>query len=203
MEKMVDGLGGNKRVWQDFVDRCKRCRSCELAESRQHVVIWRGGIRAPLMILGEGPGAEEDRLGIPFVGRSGKLLDLLLTAFAFREEDYHICNIVKCRPPGNRVPTREEAAGCRPLLKEQMQLVRPSVYLLMGATAYRYFTGSEEGISKARGVWTVSNDCHVMPTFHPAYVLRDPSKKTLLWQDFASVRHKLEELGLLAPLRGK
>lgn len=153
------------------------------------------------MILGEGPGADEDRQGIPFVGRSGKLLDLLLKAFGFKEEDYHICNIVKCRPPGNRVPTREEAVACRPLLKEQMQTVRPAVYLLMGATAYRYFTGAEEGISKARGNWTVSNGCHVLPTFHPAYVLRDPSKKTLLWQDFASVRKKLEELDLLSPLQ--
>jgi DNA polymerase len=186
--------------WQNFVDTCRTCEACELAESRQHVVIWRGGIRAPLMILGEGPGADEDRQGIPFVGRSGKLLDQLLTSFGFSPEDYHICNIVKCRPPGNRVPTQEEAAACRPLLAEQMRLVRPSVYLLMGATAYRYFTGSAEGITKARGQWTESNGCYIMPTFHPAYILRDPSKKTFLWQDIAAVRKKLEELELLAPL---
>lgn len=187
--------------WRAFVEKCENCRACELAESRQHVVVWRGGIRAPLMILGEGPGADEDRQGIPFVGRSGQLLDLLLTAFAFKPEDYHICNIVKCRPPGNRTPSREEAAACRPLLKEQLRLVRPAVYLLMGATAFRYFTGSEEGISKARGQWAVSNKCHIMPTFHPAYVLRDPAKKIYLWEDVAAVRMKLEELGLVEPLR--
>ncbi len=187
-------------IWQDFIDRCRACEGCELAASRQHVVIWRGGITAPLMILGEGPGADEDRQGIPFVGRSGKLLDQLLTSFGFQAEDYHICNIVKCRPPGNRVPTREEAAACRPLLTEQMRIVRPSVYLLMGATAYRYFTGSDEGITKARGQWTESNGCYILPTFHPAYILRDPSKKTYLWQDIAAVREKLEALSLLPPL---
>ena len=187
-------------LWPQFVEKCRTCHVCELSKSRQNVVVWRGGIDAPLMILGEGPGAEEDKQGIPFVGRSGKLLDLLLASFGFREEDYHICNIVKCRPPGNRVPTRDEAACCRPLLTEQMRIVRPTVYLLMGATAYRYFTGSDLGITKARGIWTVSNECHIMPTFHPAYVLRDPSKKTFLWQDIAAVRNKLEELRLLEPL---
>ena len=187
--------------WQAFVGKCQNCRACDLADSRQHVVIWRGGVRAPLIILGEGPGADEDRQGIPFVGRSGRLLDLLLTSFGFKPEDYHICNIVKCRPPGNRVPTRDEVAACRPLLKEQMLFVRPAVYLLVGATAFRYFTGSEEGITRARGVWTVSNKCHIMPTFHPAYVLRDPSKKIYLWEDMASVRQKLEELDLVEPLQ--
>lgn len=197
---MADPALETTPTWQAFVHKCQACQACSLAESRQHVVVWRGGIKAPLMILGEGPGADEDRLGIPFVGRSGKLLDQLLTSFGLEPQDYHICNIVKCRPPGNRVPSREEAAACRPLLKEQMQLVRPTVYLLMGATAYRYFTGSDQGITKARGLWTCSNDCYILPTFHPAYVLRDPSKKPLLWQDLAAVRQKLEELRLIESL---
>lgn len=187
--------------WSQFVHKCLSCQACDLAESRQHVVVWRGGIKAPLMILGEGPGAEEDRQGKPFVGRSGQLLDLLLSSFDFKEEDYHICNIVKCRPPGNRVPTREEAAECRKLLSEQLRLVRPTVYLLMGGTAYKYFTGSDEGITRVRGQWIETNNCYVLPTFHPAYVLRDPRNKTLLWQDFAAVRRKLEELSFLPPLR--
>ncbi len=187
--------------WNQFVDKCLHCRACDLADSRQHVVVWRGGIRAPLMILGEGPGADEDRLGKPFVGRSGKLLDLLLSSFGFEEKDYHICNIVKCRPPGNRVPTQEEAARCRSLLAEQLRLVRPSVYLLMGGTAYKYFTGSDLGITKVRGQWIETNGCYVLPTFHPAFVLRDPRNKTLLWQDFAAVRARLEELGFLPPLK--
>lgn len=187
--------------WNQFVDKCLSCQACELATSRQNVVVWRGGIDAPLIILGEGPGADEDRLGKPFVGRSGKLLDLLLDSFEFRENDYHICNIVKCRPPGNRVPTREEAVACRSLLREQLRLVRPTVYLLMGGTAYKYFTGEDHGITKVRGQWIVTNDCFVMPTFHPVYVLRDPRQKTLLWQDIAAVRQKLEELGKMPPLK--
>ena len=114
---MLDPALDMNPVWQAFVDKCQACQACGLAQSRQHVVVWRGGVKAPLMILGEGPGADEDRLGIPFVGRSGKLLDQLLTSFDLGPQDYHICNIVKCRPPGNRVPSREEAAACRPLLK--------------------------------------------------------------------------------------
>ncbi len=187
--------------WNQFVNKCLSCQACELASSRQNVVVWRGGIDAPLIILGEGPGAEEDRLGKPFVGRSGKLLDLLLDSFEFTENDYHICNIVKCRPPGNRVPTREEAEACRALLREQLMLVRPTVYLLMGGTAYKYFTGEDYGITKVRGQWIKTNNCFVMPTFHPAYVLRDPRNKTLLWQDIAAVREKLVELGKLPPLK--
>ncbi|HHX30534.1 MAG TPA: uracil-DNA glycosylase [Clostridiaceae bacterium] len=190
-----------EKHWEAFVGRCQACRACELSESRQNVVVWRGGIRAPLVILGEGPGADEDRLGLPFVGRSGKLLDQLLTSFGFDAGDYHIANIVKCRPPGNRVPTEEEARACRPLLKEQLRLVRPTVYLLMGATAHRYFMGSSTGITQARGIWTESNNCHILPTFHPAYVLRDPSKRTFLWQDIAAVRQKLEELDLIEKLK--
>ncbi len=186
--------------WQAFVHRCQTCKACPLAVSRKHVVVWRGGINAPLMILGEGPGAEEDRLGKPFVGRSGQLLDLLLSIFEFTEDDYHIANIVKCRPPGNRVPTPEEAAYCQPLLSEQLRLVRPKVYLLMGATAYRYFTGEDNAISRVRGRWIVSNNCYILPTFHPAYILRDPRKKTLMWQDFAMLREKMEELLLMPPL---
>ncbi|NMA17535.1 MAG: uracil-DNA glycosylase [Clostridiaceae bacterium] len=186
--------------WQDFVHRCLTCKACPLSATRKNVVVWRGGINAPLMILEEGPGAEEDRLGEPFVGRSGKLLDLLLLSFEFTKEDYHIANIVKCRPPGNRVPTPEEAAYCQPLLSEQLRLVRPKVYLLMGATAYRYFTGEDNPISRVRGKWIISNNCFILPTFHPAYILRDPRKKTLMWQDFVMLRKKMEELRLIPPL---
>ncbi|MGI6157127.1 MAG: uracil-DNA glycosylase [Saccharofermentanales bacterium] len=186
--------------WNTFVERCLACEACPLHETRANVVVWRGGIDAPLMIMGEGPGRDENRLGQPFVGRSGQLLDLLLEAFEFEPKDYHICNIVKCWPPDNRVPSLEEAEACRPLLVEQMRIVRPRVYLLMGATAYRYFTGDKQGITKVRGHWTESNGCHIMPTFHPAYILRDRSKRDLLWSDMAAVRDKLTELGLMEPL---
>lgn len=197
-EHNIEDQNGSR--WRSFVNKCLTCKACPLSMTRKHVVVWRGGINAPLMILGEGPGAEEDRLGKPFVGRSGKLLDLLLSSFEFGEEDFHIANIVKCRPPGNRVPTPEEAGYCQPLLSEQLRLVRPKVYLLMGATAYRYFTGDDNSISRVRGRWIVSNNCYILPTFHPAYILRDPRRKTLMWQDFAILREKMEELCLMPPL---
>ncbi|NLK02167.1 MAG: uracil-DNA glycosylase [Clostridiaceae bacterium] len=186
--------------FQHFVSVCQRCRACDLAANRQNVVVWRGNIKAPLMIIGEGPGAEEDEQGIPFVGRSGQLLDQLLTAWEIREDDFHICNIVKCRPPGNRAPKPEEAEKCRPLLTRQFNLVRPRVILLMGGTAYKYFTHDDTGITKVRGRWIQKAGYWILPTFHPAYVLRDPRRKNDLWQDIAAVRRKLSELKLLPEL---
>lgn len=186
-------------AWQGFVQACNTCKNCSLHESRDRVVIFRGSPEAPLMIIGEGPGKEEDRLGLPFVGRSGRLLDQALTALEFTEKDYHICNIVKCRPPENRTPTEDEGKACRRLLNAQFALVKPRLVLLSGATAFHYFTGQKEAISKARGHWIQAGDLWVMPTFHPAYILRNMNKRDELWSDLLTVRYKMEELGLLAP----
>ena len=135
--KNTENLKNIDSAWQGFIDSCLACQECELHQSRQNVVIWRGSIKAPLMIVGEGPGANEDEQGLPFVGRSGELLDTLLKSLELTEDDYHICNIVKCRPPGNRNPSQAEATACRRLLSAQIRLVKPKVFLLMGATAYR------------------------------------------------------------------
>lgn len=186
--------------WKAFVDSCLTCQDCNLHKSRKNVVIWKGSINAPLMIVGEGPGANEDAQGIPFVGRSGALLDTLLQSFELTEADYHICNIVKCRPPDNRNPREEEARACRRLLSAQIRLVKPKIFLLMGATAYRYFTSGTEGITKVRGKWIENNNYFVMPTFHPAFILRDNRRRPELWQDIYAVRQKLTELGLKDPL---
>ena len=194
--KNTENLKNIDSAWQGFIDSCLACQECELHQSRQNVVIWRGSIKAPLMIVGEGPGANEDEQGLPFVGRSGELLDTLLKSLELTEDDYHICNIVKCRPPGNRNPSQAEATACRRLLSAQIRLVKPKVFLLMGATAYRYFTSATEGITKVRGKWIESNDYYVMPTYHPAYILRDNRRKPELWQDVYAVRQKLIELGL-------
>ena len=194
--KNTENLKNIDSAWQGFIDSCLACQECELHQSRQNVVIWRGSIKAPLMIVGEGPGANEDEQGLPFVGRSGELLDTLLKSLELTEDDYHICNIVKCRPPGNRNPSQAEATACRRLLSAQIRLVKPKVILLMGATAYRYFTSDTEGITKVRGKWIESNDYYVMPTYHPAYILRDNRRKPELWQDVYAVRQKLTELGL-------
>lgn len=187
-------------AWQQFVDECQQCRNCPLGETRKQTVIWRGSQQAPLMLIGEGPGADEDEKGKPFVGAAGKLLDLLLTGSGLEPEIFHICNIVKCRPPENRVPTPDEAKACKPMLARQFRLVRPKVIVLLGATAYKYFTGSSDAISKVRGQWIEKNGSLIMPTFHPAYILRNNNERGKLWDDIGKVRAKMEELGYLEPL---
>ena len=181
-------------LWQKFVEDCHNCRACPLGATRTNCVISRGSIQAPVMLIGEGPGAEEDRQGKPFVGRSGRLLDDLLLALGFEETDFHIGNIVKCRPPGNRVPTTEEAESCRPLLGRQFNLVKPKLIVTLGSTAWRWFTRQEGQISKIRGQWVKKGGIELMPTFHPAYVLRNPAARTLLWDDLAACYQRLQEL---------
>jgi uracil-DNA glycosylase family 4 len=186
--------------WLQFLEDCDLCRDCGLGQSRQNVVVYRGAIRAPLMIIGEGPGAEEDLQGKPFVGAAGRLLDLLLTALGFTNDSYHIGNIVKCRPPENRAPTEDEAKACRPLLARQFRFVKPAYIVLLGATAYKYFTGQNEGITKIRGQWIEKNGYHILPTFHPAYILRNNRERVKLFEDLALVRAAMEADGLIAPL---
>lgn len=186
--------------WQNFISNCNACRQCSLHQSRKQAVICRGALKAPLMFIGEGPGAEEDNQGLPFVGASGKLLDLLLKAYGIESDIYHICNIVKCRPPENRVPTPDEAKLCKPLLAAQFRMVQPKVIVLLGSTAYKYFTNGKEGITKIRGQWIEKNGYFIMPTFHPAFILRNNTQRIHLWHDIGKVRQKLEELGLAAPL---
>ncbi len=186
--------------WQQFVKDCQNCRACELGSSRKQAVVWRGCVQAPLMLIGEGPGADEDAQGKPFVGAAGKLLNLLLTAFGLDEQVCHICNIVKCRPPQNRVPTPEEAKACKPLLARQFRLVQPKVIVLLGSTAAKYFLNTQEGITKIRGSWIEKSGYYIMPTFHPAYILRNNRERMRLWQDIGLVREKLEELGHLEAL---
>lgn len=186
--------------WVQFVQACAACRRCSLAETRRQVVVWRGAEQAPLMFIGEGPGAEEDERGLPFVGAAGRLLDLLLTAHGLEPEQFHICNIVKCRPPQNRVPTPDEAKACKPWLAQQFRLVHPKIIVLLGATAVKYFTGSQEGITKIRGQWIEKNGFLILPVFHPAYILRNNNERGKLWDDIGLVRQKMEELGFLQPL---
>lgn len=159
--------------WKDFIEQCNDCTACDLHRHRQNVVVYRGNIRAPLMIVGEGPGKTEDETGIPFTGAAGHLLNLLLKAFDISMEYYHICNIVKCRPPGNRVPSKEESDACKPLFATQFKFVKPKIILLMGATAFKNFTGSNEGITKVRGQWIEKSGYYILPTLHPAYILRN------------------------------
>lgn len=188
-------------AWQQFIEECQQCRCCPLGQTRHQAVVWRGALQAPLMFIGEGPGAEEDERGMPFVGAAGRLLDLLLTASGLEPNIFHICNIVKCRPPQNRVPTPEEAKACKRLLASQFRLVKPKVIVLLGGTAFKYFTNSNDGISKVRGEWIEKSGTLILPTFHPAYILRNNNERGKLWEDIGKVRAKMEELSYLQPLQ--
>ncbi len=179
---------------------CNRCFRCDLGKNRTHAVIYRGSLAAPIMIVGEGPGQQEDEQGKPFVGKSGQLLDKILQSVNLDvERDVFICNVVKCRPPENRTPTTDEADACKGYLMEQIRMVNPPIILLTGATALRGLLGIKQGITKVRGQWIEKDNRLYMPIFHPAYLLRNQSRekgspKWLMWQDVQAVKQKVDEL---------
>lgn len=183
-----------------LAQHCQACQRCELHLGRTNAVVQRGNPTAKLMIVGEGPGRNEDEEGLPFVGKSGQLLDKILQSVKFDvREDVYICNVVKCRPPGNRTPTPEEMSACQPYLLEQIRLTDPMIILLTGATAVRAILKDKRGITKMRGQWFEWQDRLTMPMFHPAYLLRNPSRepgkpKWLMWKDIQAVRAKYDEL---------
>ena len=171
------------------------CHLCELSKSRHKVVFGEGNENAKLMFVGEGPGATEDSTGRPFVGRAGELLTKMIenVLYISRSEVY-IANIVKCRPPGNRVPTTEEAITCRPYLMKQIELVAPRIIVTLGATAYKYLTSDETPISKVRGRVIDMDSYILIPTFHPSYLLRNPSAKKEAFKDMLLIKSKLESI---------
>lgn len=169
--------------WEALENDCRNCTKCELHKSRLNVVVDRGNRNAPLMFIGEAPGASEDKLGIAFVGKAGKLLDVALKGLGIGEEDIYICNILKCRPPNNINPTKEQADMCMAYLNKQIELVKPRVIVLLGGIAFKFLLDGKEGISRSRGNWTELGDIPVMPTYHPAALLRDETKKIDMWRD--------------------
>ncbi len=180
--------------WQELIGACSDCHRCGLGSTRKNIVIGRGNIKAPLMFVGEGPGEQEDKQGLPFVGPAGKLLDVLLDALQFNKDQYYIANVVKCRPPGNRVPLDEEAEKCLPYLRNQVYLIRPEIIVCLGATAMKYIVSRDAKITQIRGNWIERKGYWIMPTFHPAALLRDESKKILMWQDMKKVKQRLDEI---------
>jgi uracil-DNA glycosylase family 4 len=177
--------------WEELIKECSGCTRCGLGANRTNVVIGRGNRNAPMMLIGEGPGEQEDKQGLPFVGPAGKLLDLLLKALMIKEDCYYIANIVKCRPPKNRVPLDEEANQCMVFLRNQVALVKPEIIVCLGSTAIKHTISKDAYVSKIRGQWIERKKCWIMPTFHPAALLRDDSKKVLMWEDFKKVKQKL------------
>lgn len=166
------------------------CTRCPLHVGRTNPVFADGAPTAALMFIGEAPGRDEDMQGKPFVGRAGQLLTKMIEAMQFRRDEVYIANIVKCRPPENRVPADEEAAACLPYLLRQIELVQPKVMVLLGATAVGRLLG-KTGISGLRGNWHEFHGVRVMPTFHPAYLLRSPAKKKEAWEDLQKVMRVL------------
>ncbi|MFM7085638.1 MAG: uracil-DNA glycosylase [Cyanobium sp.] len=202
-----DGAGqGLSQALGALAQECDHCRRCALAEGRSRVVVSRGNPQAPLLLIGEAPGAQEDAQGVPFVGRAGQLLDRMLASVGLDSElDAYICNVIKCRPPDNRRPTPAEISACLPFLRRQIALVNPQVVLLVGATALEGVLGIRGGISRLRGQWRPGEGeglegRWLMPIFHPSYLLRNASRepgspKWLTWQDLQAVRRRLDGEG--------
>jgi len=167
------------------------CQRCKLHEHRKTIVFGEGNPHAKLVFVGEGPGADEDATGRPFVGRAGQLLDKIIVAIGLKREDVYIANIVKCRPPGNRTPERDEVDTCEPFLLRQLAFIRPEVIVALGSPAFQCLLRTREPITRARGEWREWNGVKVMPTFHPAFLLRSPEKKREVWEDMKKVRDYL------------
>lgn len=174
------------------------CRACALSKTRANVVFGEGSASPAVMFVGEAPGAEEDRRGRPFVGRAGELLDKIIGAMGMTREDVFIGNVLKCRPPGNRDPQPAEAAACMPFLQRQIALLRPRMIVALGAHAARALGAPAAGIQKSRGKVFEFEGVAVMPTFHPAYLLRNAGEKRKVWEDMKKV---LAALGLKPPPR--
>ena len=187
-------------TWDLFNRQVEECRLCPLCQHIRHKVPGQGDRQSPLMLIGEGPGQVEDEEGLAFVGPAGQLLTKMLEAIQLPRERVYICNVVKCRPPGNRVPTPEEAEACRIHLRMQTWLVRPQVIVLLGSTAAKNLLDPEFRITRERGKWIERKGVWILPTYHPSALLRDPSKKKDAWEDMKSLREKLRELGLYADL---
>ncbi len=167
------------------------CTKCRLAGGRQTVVFGSGNPDADLMFVGEAPGAEEDRQGLPFVGRAGELLTRIIQAIELRREDVYIANILKCRPPGNRDPLPDEAGACLPFLEQQIALVRPRVLVALGRIAAQVLLGNDTPIGRMRGQWFRVQGVPTMVTYHPAALLRNPALKRPTWEDMQQVRDRL------------
>jgi DNA polymerase len=174
-----------------MASRLADCRRCRLCQGRTQVVFGVGASKAQVIFIGEAPGAEEDRLGEPFVGRAGQLLNEMLRAIHLRRSDVYIANILKCRPPGNRDPQDDETAACLPFLRRQIELIAPRVIVTLGRVAARHLLGTTAPISSYRGRWTTWQGTPVLPTFHPAYLLRSPAAKAQAWADLKQLAHRL------------
>ena len=170
---------------QKFLAGCPRCK---LSKTRTNIVFGQGNPNADLMFVGEAPGRDEDEQGLAFVGRAGQLLTKIIEAMGMKREDVFICNVLKCRPPNNRNPEPDEVKSCMPFLEEQIRLISPRVIVTLGTFAAQAILETDESIGRMRGQWRTAHGVRVMPTFHPAFLLRSPDRKKDVWEDMKKVR---------------
>lgn len=186
-----------KKVQTSSLDQIQKeigdCHRCKLCEKRTHIVFGEGNPNARLMFVGEGPGEQEDLQGRPFVGRAGQLLDKIIEAMGLKRSDVFIANVVKCRPPNNRLPEPDEVSACKPFLLKQIEVIKPEIIVALGSTALKCLFRPDVQITKMRGKFTDFNGVKLMPTYHPAYLLRNPPAKKDVWEDMKVV---MKELGL-------
>lgn len=180
--------------WEELEGSIKDCNKCKLCNERKNIVFGVGNKNADIMFIGEGPGADEDIQGEPFVGKAGQLMNKAFEALEIKREEVYIANIVKCRPPQNRNPEQDEAEACMDYLRNQVVLVKPKIIVLLGSVALKNILGEDYGITNSRGKWIDRKGIWYMPIFHPAALLRDESKKIDFWKDLKQIKEKLAEL---------
>ena len=178
--------------WEELEKSINNCDKCKLCNNRTNIVFGVGNKKARIMFIGEGPGADEDRLGEPFVGKAGQLMNKAFEGIGIARNDVYIANIVKCRPPQNRVPEKDEASSCIDYLRNQVMLIKPEIIVLLGSTALKNILGDNHSITKERGQWIEIKDIAYMPTWHPAALLRDETKKIQFWKDLKLVKKRCE-----------
>ena len=181
-------------TWEELEKSIQGCTKCKLYKQRNSIVLGEGNRQADIMLIGEGPGADEDREGIPFVGKAGQLMNMAFAALEIDRSKVYIANVVKCRPPQNRVPEADEATACMDYLRSQVMLVKPKIIVLLGSTALKNILGEEFKITKDRGKWVERKEIWYMPTFHPAALLRDDTKKIDFFRDLKLVKEKYKQI---------
>lgn len=183
-------------TWEELEKSIINCTKCKLCTGRTNIVFGTGNKNADVMLIGEGPGADEDRQGEPFVGKAGILMNHAFAGLEIKRENLYIANIVKCRPPQNRVPEKDEATVCLNYLRNQVLLVKPKIIVLLGSTALKNILGNEYKITASRGKWIQNKEILYFPTWHPAALLRDENKKIEFWKDLKEVKNKAIEMNL-------
>lgn len=182
------------RTWETLEQACLHCTRCKLGNTRTHVVIGNGNPSADVMFVGEGPGEQEDRQGIPFVGPAGQLLDKMLMSIGLQRADVYVANIVKCRPPGNRDPATDEKEACMPFLRYQTLLVQPKIIVCLGRIAAQTLIDPAFKITREHGIWYERKGFWMIATYHPSALLRDPMKKRPAYEDLKLIRQKIDEI---------